>query len=89
MLSIVLSIYIVLSVIAFAVYAWDKRRAARGGRRVPEKTLHVIALLGGWPGALIAQQVCKHKRRKLPFMATTVLIVVLHAAGWGWYFYQR
>lgn len=89
MLPIVLCIYGVLSVVALAMYAWDKSCAIRGRRRIPEKTLHLVSLLGGWPGAVIGQQLCKHKRRKLPFMLVTALIVLLHAAGWGWYLYTR
>jgi uncharacterized membrane protein YsdA (DUF1294 family) len=89
MLPIVLSIYGIMSVVAIAMYAWDKRCAGRGRRRIPEKTLHGVALLGGWPGALIAQQVCRHKRRKVPFMLMTAAIVLLHVAAWGWYAYTR
>lgn len=40
-----------VSVVSFIAYGFDKRRAVKGGRRVPEQTLHVLALLGGWPGS--------------------------------------
>jgi uncharacterized membrane protein YsdA (DUF1294 family) len=79
-----LVVYALMSLITFAVYGFDKSRAARGGWRVCESHLHALSLLGGWPGALIGQQVFRHKRRKLGFMVVTLLIVALHAAAWWW-----
>jgi uncharacterized membrane protein YsdA (DUF1294 family) len=70
--------------VTFLVYAWDKSAARRGAWRVPESTLHVLALLGGWPGALLAQRVLRHKTRKQPFGAifwVTVLANCLALAG--------
>ncbi len=58
---------LVMSVITFIVYAVDKNAARRNTRRVPEKNLHLLALLGGWPGALLAQQMLRHKSVKQPF----------------------
>jgi uncharacterized membrane protein YsdA (DUF1294 family) len=66
------------SLAAFAAYGWDKRRARRQGRRVPENTLHLLALLGGWPGALAGQRVFRHKTQKLGFRVVFWLVVVLH-----------
>ena len=45
--------YALVSIVTFVVYGFDKRRAVHGGRRVPERTLHGLELLGGWPGALL------------------------------------
>ena len=56
-----------MSLVSFVVYGFDKRRAQKDGRRVPEKTLHLMALLGGWPGALIGQRVFRHKTQKISF----------------------
>lgn len=78
------TIYALMSAITFVVYALDKSRAARGGWRVREANLHALALLGGWPGALLAQQTFRHKRRKVGFMLITLLIVALHVAAWLW-----
>lgn len=66
-----------ISVLTFSVYALDKVAAQKGQRRVPEKTLHLLSLLGGWPGALFAQKQLRHKTQKkafqLLFWATVVI----------------
>jgi uncharacterized membrane protein YsdA (DUF1294 family) len=81
-MPLVLAIYGLMSLATAALYAWDKRCASRGCRRTPERTLHAMALLGGWPGALVAQQLFRHKRRKNGFMLMTAGIVLLHGVGW-------
>ena len=68
------------SVAAFLAHGIDKHAAARQGRRVPEAALHLLALLGGWPGALLAMGLLRHKTRKAGFLLVTAGIVVLHAA---------
>ena len=82
----VVGIYAAVSIVTFAVYGFDKRRAVHGGRRVPERTLHVLELLGGWPGALVGQIIFRHKLRKLTYMLVFLVIVGLHMAFWiAWY----
>lgn len=71
----------VASLLSYVLYALDKRRAVRGGRRVPEATLHLLALLGGWPGALAASSRLRHKTRKRPFRAVRALTILVHAGG--------
>lgn len=78
----VTAVYVVASVVTFAAYGFDKRRAARGGRRVPERTLHLLEALGGWPGALVASAVFRHKTQKLGFRVVRVLLSAAHVAGW-------
>jgi uncharacterized membrane protein YsdA (DUF1294 family) len=80
-----IGIYVVMSAFAFAMYWADKRRARHGAWRISEAALHVIELLGGWPGALVAQRVFRHKWRKPRYMAVFWTIVVVHAAGWAWW----
>jgi uncharacterized membrane protein YsdA (DUF1294 family) len=53
--------------LAFGLYWMDKRSALADRRRVPENRLHLAGLLGGWPGALLAQQMFRHKTRKASF----------------------
>ncbi len=60
-------IYTVLSLITYAVYAIDKSAAQSEQWKTPEQTLHVFALMGGWPGALLAQNKLRHKSSKESF----------------------
>ncbi len=61
------ALYGAASVIAFGAYGIDKAAARRGADRISERTLLVLGLIGGWPGALVAQQVFRHKTRKRSF----------------------
>jgi uncharacterized membrane protein YsdA (DUF1294 family) len=76
--------YVLISLLTLIVYAVDKSAARKGGRRVRERTLHLMALTGGWPGALIAQRLLRHKSRKQPFRAVFWLTVVLNCAVCMW-----
>lgn len=67
-----------MSIFAFLAYRSDKRRAEAGEWRISEATLHVIALLGGWPGAFVGQRVFRHKTAKLPFQVVFWMIVLGH-----------
>lgn len=72
-----------LSVVTFVAYRQDKRRAQLGEWRIPESTLHVLDLLGGWPGAFLGQRWFRHKTAKRSFQFVFWCIVVLHQfAAW-------
>lgn len=77
-----LAIYVVASLLTFVLYWRDKHSALKDRWRTPETTLHFFELVGGWPGALVAQQVFRHKTRKLNYQLAFWLIVVLHQAFW-------
>lgn len=70
--------YLGLSVIAFLVYCFDKSAAVSGRWRTPEQTLHLLSLAGGWPGALVAQQVLRHKTSKQSFVYAFWFTVLLN-----------
>lgn len=74
-------IYAGLSVLTFFTYASDKRSARRGQWRTKESTLHLLAVLGGWPGALWAQRTLRHKSSKQEFQAMFWLTVVVNLVG--------
>jgi len=74
-------VYGVLSVVAFLAYAIDKSAARNGAWRTPEKTLHLLAMAGGWPGALAAQQQLRHKSAKPSFLAIFWITVVLNCGA--------
>jgi uncharacterized membrane protein YsdA (DUF1294 family) len=84
-IQVILMLYFGASALTVAAYGLDKRRALRQRRRISERSLHLLELLGGWPGGLIGQMLFRHKRRKLRYMAVFWLIVLLHLAGWTWY----
>ena len=74
--------YLVASIVAFGLYWYDKLQARAGQWRTPENVLHGVELLGGWPGALVAQQMFRHKTRKLSYQLLFWLIVAVHQAVW-------
>jgi uncharacterized membrane protein YsdA (DUF1294 family) len=77
----VLLAYLSLSLAAFMAYAFDKSAAAAGRWRTAEQTLHLIALAGGWPGALLAQQVLRHKTSKPGFVGVFWITVGLNVVA--------
>ena len=64
--------------LSYWLYAQDKEAAQLGNRRVPEQTLHVVAFLGGWPAAWLAQQKLRHKTQKQPFRQIYFCSIVLN-----------
>jgi uncharacterized membrane protein YsdA (DUF1294 family) len=80
----ILGLYIVASVVAFVAYARDKSAAKKGVWRIQENTLHLFALAGGWPGALVAQDLLCHKSNKRSFQIVFRATVVLNCAALGW-----
>ncbi|SEK34834.1 Uncharacterized membrane protein YsdA, DUF1294 family [Roseateles sp. YR242] len=71
-------LYMAMSLATFIVYALDKRAARLGQWRVKEITLHGLAFLCGWPGALLAQHLLRHKRAKPGFRRTFWLSTALN-----------
>lgn len=76
--------YFAASVITYFAYAFDKSAAQSGRWRMSEGTLHFLALVGGWPGAWIAQQALRHKSRKAEFRVVFWITVLLNCAGLVW-----
>ena len=62
-----IAIPVLLSGLTYLIYDMDKKAAQQGKQRIPEKNLHLLALMGGWPGALLAQQKLRHKTAKTQF----------------------
>ena len=77
-------VYAVASLVAFVAYARDKSAARSGRWRTAESTLHLFALAGGWPGALAAQRLLRHKTRKQPFQAVFWITVILNCGALAW-----
>jgi uncharacterized membrane protein YsdA (DUF1294 family) len=81
--------YVVLSLITFGAYAWDKSSARMGAWRTAEGSLHLLGLAGGWPGALIAQQMLRHKSKKTSFVAVLWATVLINGAVFLWLHTER
>ncbi|CAP41123.1 DUF1294 domain-containing protein [Bordetella petrii] len=74
-------VYPVASALAFLVYAIDKSAARAAARRIPENTLHLLALAGGWPGAWAAQRMLRHKSSKTRFLAVFWCTALINVAA--------
>jgi len=92
----VAGLYVVASILAFVVYAIDKSAAVADSPRIPEAVLLFVGLAGGWPGAIVAQQVLRHKSSKASFrsafwntvVVNVVAFIVLAALPFGELFLQ-
>lgn len=67
-----------INLLTYWMYSQDKEAAERGNRRVPENTLHILAVLGGWPSAWLAQQKLRHKTQKQPFRNIYFCTIAFH-----------
>lgn len=75
-------VYPLMSIVSFMQYWRDKANAMSGEWRTPENSLHLVELLGGWPGALVAQQCFRHKTRKASYQLVFWLIIIAHQLFW-------
>jgi len=66
---------LLLSTLSFGLYWHDKRAAIGQRQRIAERTLQLLAIAGGWPGALLAQHWLRHKTRKVRFQCVFWLCV--------------
>ncbi|MBR3622233.1 MAG: DUF1294 domain-containing protein [Selenomonadaceae bacterium] len=73
--------FVVINIVAIAVYGWDKLCAVRKWWRVPEMTLIAIALIGGSIGEIVAMRIFRHKTLHLKFKYGLPFILILQIAG--------
>ena len=83
---LILGLYIIASLATFLWYAKDKSAARKGAWPTPESTLHLMSLVGGWPGALIARQMLRHKSKKRPFRIIFWITVMMNCGAFTWLF---
>lgn len=86
-MKLLVLIYIaVMSVIAFAAFGLDKYKAKTDKWRTPEKTLFILAILGGGIGAFLGMRVFRHKTKHTQFVIgiPAIMIVQLILIGWLW-----
>ncbi|MCS4308767.1 uncharacterized membrane protein YsdA (DUF1294 family)/cold shock CspA family protein [Rheinheimera pacifica] len=77
-------IYGAMSIVSYLTYWWDKRKALAGQWRIQESTLQLMALLGGWPGALLAQSYLRHKSQKRAFRTVFYLAALANISAVLW-----
>lgn len=90
-------LYLEASIFTYWLYKADKEAAiARHGNRLAEQSLQLFALIGGWPGAYLAQRQLAHKRSKLSFrrefgfvIVGNALLVIWLLSPWGEQFLAR
>ena len=80
--QVIMGVYGIMSLFCFIATYRDKRKSMTRQWRTPERALHLLELLGGWPGGLIAQQVFRHKTKKVSYQVTFWCIVGLHGLVW-------
>ena len=71
-------VYLIMSLATFVVYALDKHKAANSQWRIPEATLHLCELLCGWPGAMLAQVLIRHKNAKITFQVVFWAMLIIN-----------
>ncbi|WNC70793.1 cold shock and DUF1294 domain-containing protein [Thalassotalea psychrophila] len=81
-------VYMLMSLVTYFAYDYDKRKAKVGAWRTSEGLLHLFALMGGWPGAVIAQQKLRHKSKKLSFRIELLLVIIANLSG-CFYLYEH
>jgi uncharacterized membrane protein YsdA (DUF1294 family)/cold shock CspA family protein len=79
-----LILYLVSSCLAYLAYLFDKAAALQGKWRTSEQTLHLLSLIGGWPGAVLAQRAHRHKTQKQSFQLTFRTTVILNCLVLAW-----
>lgn len=77
--------YLLLSFVTFAFYAIDKKASIQGQWRTPELRLQLFAVVGGWPGALLAQNLLRHKSNKNSFLRVFWLMTLLNLGAFFWF----
>jgi uncharacterized membrane protein YsdA (DUF1294 family) len=77
-LRVALGLWLIICVATWVLYLRDKRKAEAGEWRIPEATLHLLELAGGWPAAFLAQRKLRHKISKTTYQAAFFTIVALH-----------
>jgi uncharacterized membrane protein YsdA (DUF1294 family) len=87
--TLAVSWFSVINVVTFLAFGFDKWRAGRSGRRTPELTLLMLAVMGGWPGGLLGMKLFRHKTAKGSFQFKYALALVPFVAElWTWWHWR-
>lgn len=80
--------FLLANLLTLIIYGADKMAARKAWRRVPESTLLVFGIVGGWPGAIVGQQLFRHKTQKQPFKTYFIISVILNVIALGGVYYM-
>lgn len=80
MRGVIIGWFIFMNLIGYIVTSEDKRRARRRGQRIPERTLFLLAALGGALGVLTAMYTKRHKTRHPSFVIGIPVLLFINAA---------
>jgi uncharacterized membrane protein YsdA (DUF1294 family)/cold shock CspA family protein len=80
----IVGLYLTSSIVTFLAYAKDKSASQNNRWRTKENTLHLFGLVGGWPGALLAQKTLRHKSKKQEFQTVFWVTVIANCFTLGW-----
>ncbi len=70
--------FLVLSILTFLLFGFDKNAARMNQWRIPEKVLLGLSILGGAVGGLLGMQVFRHKTRKNYFWIIAIAAACVH-----------
>ena len=73
-----------INVAGFALMGLDKWKAKRGAWRIPEKTLFLVALLGGTPGVMAGMRCFRHKTKHWQFSKGLPVLLTVQIAAAAW-----
>ncbi|KKO51451.1 DUF1294 domain-containing protein [Paenibacillus sp. DMB20] len=76
--------FVFINAVAYLVMSEDKRRAQLGRDRIPERTLFLLAAVGGALGVWAAMYRKRHKTRHLSFTVGVPLLLFLNAVLYGY-----
>jgi uncharacterized membrane protein YsdA (DUF1294 family) len=81
----ILAVYVIASVGTYLLYAHDKAAARADRWRTAESTLHLLSVVGGWPGALVAQTLLRHKTSKPSFRFVFWVTILVNCMALAWW----
>ncbi|GIP09298.1 hypothetical protein J1TS5_14680 [Paenibacillus macerans] len=83
--AVLLFWFLFINVVAYLVMSDDKKRAKQRRERIPEKTLFLLAAIGGALGVLLAMNAKRHKTKHLSFRIGVPLLLLLNAVLYGYF----
>ncbi|MFI3170788.1 MAG: DUF1294 domain-containing protein [Eubacteriales bacterium] len=85
--QILMIYFVVINIVAFVLYGVDKQKAIKHQWRIPEKTLFLVAILGGTLGAIFGMQFFRHKTKHWSFKLGLPMILLIQVLGY--HFFMR